>query len=69
MQSLVAMVVAGIALFALGCLAFGLLVVGAAWGVRRLARAIAHFAAKANQQARSCYNEPLQPIVEVRGEA
>lgn len=62
MQSLVTLLVGGIALFALGCLAFGLVVVGAAWAVRRIGRAAVLLGPKAKQRASSCYNEPLQSV-------
>lgn len=62
MQSLVTLIVVGIALFALGCLALGLLAVGAVWAAQQIVRAIARLGSRANQQARSCYNEPLQSI-------
>ncbi|HEY9854103.1 MAG TPA: hypothetical protein V6D05_00095 [Stenomitos sp.] len=62
MQSLVTLLVAGIALFALGCLVFGLLMVGALWATRKIVAVIAHFASRADRQARSCYNEPLKTL-------
>lgn len=62
MQALVTFLIVGIALFALACLAFGLLVVGVTWTVRKLAGAIPQLAAAAERQARSCYNEPLQNL-------
>lgn len=62
MQSLVTFLVVGIALFALGCLAFGLLTVFLVWGCRQIGRAIAHLASRADRPARSCYNEPLKTV-------
>lgn len=69
MQSMVTLLVVGIALFAAGCLTIGLLVVGTAWAMRQIVRAIPRLSRQAEQQVRSCYNEPLSPIVEVRGKA
>lgn len=62
MQSLVTLLVVGIALFALGCLTLGLLVVFTVWAGRQIGGAFVRLATKAGQQARTCYNEPLQSL-------